>query len=411
MSALTQSGVVVIGAGVAGLAAARHLRAHAIRTTLIEATSRIGGRAWTTYIGDDPFDHGATWLHDADRNPLAAFAPPGTLIDTDQHRRERITIAGRPLTSHEQAAYAAAWDTLELTVAPALQGPDTTLAAAMAPMSGNPWAPLLALWEGPIIAAADPDRLGLQDWWRNRLAGRNLVPPGGVGTYIARHLATETTLATPATCIAWGGQAVTVETPSGAIHAGAAIITVSTGVLAGSTLRFDPPLPSVVQTAIHGLPMGLLTKIALPATNRLGLEPGSVLADHAGCMTFSAWPLGRAHLMGFLGGSQAWALSTDPRALEDLARAELRRTLGADALRAIGPAAIITRWGTDPASAGAYAYAGPGNHGHRATLAAAFPGERLLFAGEATRSDGLAGTVGGAYLSGIDAATRLLATA
>ena len=64
--------------------------------------------------------------------------------------------------------------------------------------------------------------------------------------------------------------------------------------------------------------------------------------------------------------------------------------------------------GTDPWSLGAYAYAPPGQAGQRGALAEAFPGERLLFAGEACRTDGLAGTVGGAYLSGQDAATRLI---
>lgn len=83
--------------------------------------------------------------------------------------------------------------------------------------------------------------------------------------------------------------------------------------------------------------------------------------------------------------------------------------LGGTALRGIGSAAHISAWGTDAAFLGAYAYAGPGDADERGVLAAAFPGERLVFAGEAARTDGLAGTVGGAYLSGVEAARRLLA--
>ena len=408
-SSIRDTGVIVVGAGVAGLAAARHLRARRIPVILIEALPRIGGRAITASVSGTPFDLGATWLHDADRNPLIDLASPhDQLIDTSDTRAERVTAAGRLVTPAEQAAYDSAWDRIDSVTAPALAGQDTTLAAAMAPMADDRWAPLVALWEGPIIAGADPERLGLQDWHRNRLGGRNLVPAAGVGAFVARALATDATLSTPATRIAWHGPGVAVDTPRGTIQAAAAIVTVSTGVLAAGHIRFDPPLPGTTATAIHALPMGLLSKLALPATDRLGLEAGTVLIDRDARMTFIAWPQGRPYIAAFVGGGDAWRLAPDRAAANDFARAELARTLGADALRSVGPAAIVTSWGTDSEFLGGYAYAGPGDADWRGALAEAYPAERLLFAGEATRTDGLAGTVGGAYLSGIGAAERLL---
>jgi monoamine oxidase len=372
-----EDGVVVIGAG---LAAARHLRAHGVVTTLIEALPRIGGRAYTTLIGQDPFDHGATWLHDADRNPLVAYATPAdALVDTGEARQERLTLSGRPASPAEHAAYDTAWSQID-QLTPTT--PDETLAAALARLPQSEWSPLIALWEGPIIAAADPARLGLQDWHRNRLDGRNLAPRAGLGAYLASHLATEATLSTQANLVTWSGPGISIETTKGVIMAAAAIVTVSTGVLARQAIAFDPPLPPDLQETIHALPMGLLTKLALPCASGLGLPPSTVLIDRDATMTFIARPLGRAHLMAFIGG---------------------------DALRHIAPAAVLTTWGTDPAFNGAYAYAGPHHFRHRAALAEAFPGDKLLFAGEATRADGLAGTVGGAYLSGIEAAERLLA--
>jgi monoamine oxidase len=385
------------------------LRQHGVPVTMVDALPRVGGRAVTAMLGNEPFDLGATWLHDANRNPLVALAASGDLVNTDELRKERTTIGGRLPTVTELAALDATWDRLDAAVAPALDGPDMTLAAAMAPMSGEFWAPLIALWEGATIAAADADRLGLQDWRRNRLDGPNRVPVQGVGAFITRVLSTEATLSCPVTRITWNGKGVTAATPRGTIHAGAAIVTASTGVLAAGTIRFEPPLPQSVQAAIHALPMGLLSKIALPAKNRLGIAPGTVLVDRDGGMTFNAWPLGRRHLAGFVGGSRAWALAGDKAAFEAFARAELARMLGADALADIGPAPIVSGWGTDAAFLGGYAYAGPGDADQRGVLAAAFPGERLIFAGEATRTDGLAGTVGGAFLSGVDAAERLLA--
>ncbi len=402
--------IIVVGAGVAGLAAARHLRAHHVPVTLIEAAPRIGGRAWTTLIGPDPFDHGATWLHDADRNPLVPLATPEDQLTASDGRAERLSIDGRPATPADHAAYDEADRRLDQVAAAALAGPDTTLAAAMAPMAHDPWSKLIALWEGPIIAAADADRLGLLDWHRNRLQGRNMVPAQGVGAFLARRLATQATLGTPATRIGWSGPGVHVETPRGVIHARAAIVTASTGVLASGAIRFDPPLPPDIEAAFHALPMGLLSKVAFHAAgpDRLGLDPGTLVVDREGRMTFNAWPQGRAHLVGFMGGSTAWSVAHDPHAAEHLARTELARALGHDALRSLGPAPVVTTWGTDPLTRGAYAYAGPGDAPRRATLAAAFPAERLLFAGEALRTDGLAGTVGGAYLSGIEAAERLI---
>lgn len=407
---MTDDGIVVVGAGVAGLAAAGWLRAVGMPATLIEAGDRIGGRAWTSAIGPDPFDHGASWLHDAERNPLVAMARPEDRLRTSDDREEHLTVDGRPATEQERRDYHAAWDRLDAVVAPALHGPDTTLAAAMAPMARDPWAPLVAQWEGAIIAAADADVLGLQDWHRNRLDGANMVAPGGIGAYVTRHLATPARLGTPASRITWSGPGVAVETPRGTIRARAAIVTVSTGVLAAGGIAFDPPLPAAVQQAVHALPMGLLSKVALPAIgpDRQGLPKGALVVGRDARMTFNAWHQGRGHVVGFVGGRLAWDVAPDPRAAEALARAELAAMLGPAALAALGPAAAITRWGTDALFRGAYAYAGPGDAGQRAVLAGACPGERLLFAGEATRSDGLAGTVAGAYLAGIEAAERLL---
>jgi monoamine oxidase len=208
---------------------------------------------------------------------------------------------------------------------------------------------------------------------------------------------------------------VIAETPRGALKAGACIVTVSTGVLAAGGIAFDPPLPLGVQQAVHELPMGLLTKVALPATgaDRLGLPASCSLhrqvAPGEPAMFFHAWPSGRDHVIGFAGGPTAWELArAGADATEAFARAQLRDLLGARA-DALG-AAVVTTWGTDPAHLGAYAYARTGHADARAALAQPLADGRLIFAGEATCTDGLAGTVGGAYLAGQQAA-RIVAAA
>jgi len=410
MTDALEGGVVVVGAGAAGLSAAAHLRTQGVTVTLLEAGPCIGGRTRTARpaaLDGEVLDLGAAWLHAADSNPLVGLAmPEDGLINSDALGTERLFVAGREATAAERAEYDACWDAVERLEPGAA---DISLAALMSAVPG-PWAPTVALWEGAIIAAADADDLSAQDWRRNLLPPPNLLPPAGLGDFVARRLATPAWLDTPATRIAWDGPGVRMDTPRGTLQA-ACILTVSTGVLMAGAICFDPPLPAAVQAAVDALPMGLATKVALPAADgdRLGIAGNSTLvrqiaAGEAG-MTFNAWPLGRGHLAGYMGGRTAWAVAGDDAAAEAFAREQLRAMLGPVRL---GPRAVVTAWGTDPLFRGAYSYARPGHAGARAALAEAFPGERLLFAGEATRTDGLAGTVGGAWLSGRDAAVRLL---
>jgi monoamine oxidase len=420
-SGLREGGVAIVGAGVAGLAAARHLRLRGVPVRLLEASGRIGGRAYTTYpaaLGHTAFDHGASWLHAAQRNPLVTLADAAedTLIDSDAARSERLFVGDRVADAAEAAGYEAAWDRLDAVVAPALAPgqPDRSLADAMTSMRRDPWATTVAGWEGAIIAAADADALSVQDWHRNRLDGPNLSVRGGLGAFIERRLVTEVELDTPVSAIHWdGAEGVRIETARGTIQAAACIVTVSTGVLASEAIRFTPALPYAVQAAIAGLPMGLLSKIAIPAAGagRLGLaaNTGLVRQMQAGGapLVFIAWPRGADHVVGFVGGRAAWAVAADPAAAMALARDELRAMLGS-AVELLGDDAVVTAWGTDRFALGSYSYAPPGQAGMREQLESAFPAERLLFAGEACRSDGLAGTVGGAFLSGEQAATRLM---
>ena len=417
---LRDDGVAIIGAGVAGLAAARRLRRDGIPVTLLEASGRIGGRAFTenpAALGFAAFDHGASWLHAAQRNPLVPLADPSQdiLVNSDDARTELLFIEGRRADVAEKATYEAAWDRLEEAVAPALaaDGPDRSLADAMASMRDDPWAATVARWEGAIIAAADDDALSVRDWHQNRLDGPNLTVRGGLGAFVARRLATDVELATPVTAVAWdGAHGVRIENARGTVHAAACIVTASTGVLASGAIRFTPALPQPVQAAIAGLPMGLLSKIALRAVgqDRCGVVANTGLVQRMSAngpsIAFIAWPRGLDHVVGFVGGRAAWSVASDPATAEALARSELRAMLGGAAQFADG--AVVTGWGNDPFTLGSYAYAPPGQAGMRRQLEAAFPAERLLFAGEACRTVGLAGTVGGAFLSGELAAARLM---
>ena len=414
--------VVVIGAGVAGLSAAAALRRAGINPIVIEAADRIGGRAHTTAppLLECAFDHGASWLHAAERNPLADLARRHgeRLVDSASVRTERTRLPGRFASAAELAEYAAAQQAFTRRTGEALTGSDTSLAEAVTPLAGLPWLPAVVNWEAPVIAAADAHALSLRDWHANELEGSNLEVEGGLGAFIARRLAPPAgpvRLGVAATAIRWDGPGVAVETAAGTLHADACIVTVSTGVLASDAIRFTPALPAAVQEAVDGLPMGLLNKVALRAAgaDRLDLPDSCgvdqfVSAIDAPAMTMVAWPHGRDHAICFLGGSHAACLERRGEA-EAFVRDQLRALWGARAEAAFRPGAVVTQWAADPWARGAYCYARPGCAGARAVLGTPLAGGRLVFAGEAVRTDGLAGTVGGAFLAGESAARAALA--
>jgi monoamine oxidase len=400
------SHVLVVGAGVAGLAAARRLRGAGVRVTLVEASNRIGGRAHTVAIGAHGFDRGASWLHDAERNPLTSLArlAGDTLIDSDDVRTRRVLVDGRAATSAELAERGAAWEAMEHLEAPA----SDVFAEAVDPVRANKWTASIEAWEACQISAADPRDFSFQDFRANELSGRNFSVAGGIGAFVARRLATGVERATPVTALDWRGP-IRAETPRGTIVADAAIVTVSTAALA--TIRFTPALPA----STDGLPMGLLTKVALRAAGagRLGLAADesvtSRIARDEPMLSLLAWPGGADHVVAFLGGPPAWALHREgDAATVDFVRARLRAWFGAEADRALGDA-VVADWAADPWQGGAYTYARPGCAGLRGELAAPLAEGRLVLAGEACRTDGLAGTVGGAFLDGERAADVVLA--
>ena len=412
--------IAVIGAGIAGLAAARMLVDAGHQVTVLEARPRIGGRIHTSRLWPDlPMDLGASWIHGRQGNPLTPLAQAagarliatsydaalllgldGEAVDPDLQQAQ--SILDRAITAAERLDA----DTSVLAAlhaSPGWQRADAAkrrlvqylLNSSLEQEYGSP-AHQLSAWYGQDGAA---------------FGGPDVLFPQGfdqITTHLARGL--DIRLSAPVAMIAPGQARLTDGQRIAADHV---ICTVPLGVLQSERIRFAEALTPWRQAAINGLGIGLLNKcwlrfdrVAWPDNvdwiGWLGPDPGF----------WGEWvSLARAVrapvLLGFNAADAAASLEgLDDRATVAAALEALRAMFGA---RFPAPlAAQVTRWGQDPFSLGSYSFnaVGTGPATRRALAGPEWDG-RLWFAGEAC-APAYYGTAHGALMSGQSVARALL---
>src|ERR1041385_4495842 len=265
--------VVVIGAGAAGLAAAKTLIGRGIAVQVVESRNRIGGRAWTdTAQYGVPVDLGCSWLHSADINPFLTIAAElGFHVQRTEPGWSGRRRIGQLSEAERNVVETTISDGLEAIHEAGEAGQDVAASAVLDKESpGRPLLDAVISW----IYGADPDQVSTIDAVRYRDTGHNWPVKEGYGALVQAYGAgLPITLNTRADAIDWSGPGVTVTTSAGRIKARAAVVTLPTTVMAESRVRFTPDLPAEKRSALENLPLGVADKVFFRLVGELSGMP------------------------------------------------------------------------------------------------------------------------------------------
>lgn len=423
---------VVVGAGVAGLTAARLLTAAGQRVVVLEARDRVGGRTHSQRSDGLVTDLGASWIHGIDDNPLfaavRAFGMPTVELTVGSYQPDSRPIAyydpeGVRLDQAQVDRFAAdvhAFDErLATAVAASSHGTsyetvvETTLAELAWPADRRERVreflrhrteEQYGVWIG------DLDAHGLDD---DQVEGDEVVFPDGFDA-LARRLAegVDVRLEQVVTRLRWSTDGVVVRCGDRDLAAHRAIVTVPVGVLKAGALVIEPPLPDPLAGALDRLEMNHFEKVFLSFRERFWApDVYAIRRQGPAAAWWHSWydltPLhGVPTLLTFAAGPCAQAIRgwTDEAITASVFAALREIHPHAD----ITPTAVeVTRWRDDPFALGSYAYMTVGSTTEDHDVLATPVGGVLHLAGEATWTEDPA-TVTAALRSGHRAAEKVL---
>jgi monoamine oxidase len=405
-----EADIVVVGAGAAGIAAARRIMAANRKVVVVEASNQIGGRCQTDVSTFDvPFDRGARWMHNPETNPMIKLARAAGLEISTAPQGQKIRIGRRNARPGEIEEFLAALVRANRAIDDAARRFDISCASVL-PKDLGIWADTAEFVLGASFSGKDLKDISVGDKSRAQERNTAIACRQGLGTLIAKlGEQVPVSLSTPANRIAWGSRDVSVETPSGKILARAAVITVSTNVLAAGNIKFASELPKRTLDAASKLSLGSYDRIALQMSgNPLGLARDDIVIEQSNSMKTALIyaNIGGSSLCSIdVGGSFGRDLSAQGEAaMVAFAKEWLTKLFGSDAAAAVKKSSA-TRWDAAPFALGAMSAASPGGQSSRKVLSE--PIGCMYLAGEATHET-LWGTIDGAWESGERAAEAAL---
>ena len=404
-----EADIVIVGGGAAGVGAARWLASSGLSALLLEASPRLGGRAFTQEIRGLDLDLGCGWLHSADRNSWAAIAKSAGLSLDQSRAAWGVQYRDLGFPPSEQAA---AWQAFEAWTQRLASSPPANDVAADALDPGNPWNTHIRAIVS-YISGASLEKLSAADYvaYDESSSESNWRIRTGYGALIARSFPRKValSLSAPVESLSLMPEGVKVTTNTGTVRARAAILTVSTAVLAGDTLRLPGELDPWREAA-RMLPLGLNEKLFLEIVGDAPFEAEThVTGNPRDSRTASYYirPFGRPVIECYFGGERAQALCEQGIAEGfEFAIEQLANLFGSDIRASLKPL-LASAWSQTTRIGGAYSYALPGQVGARKILARLYD-NRVFFAGEAT-SPGDFSTAHGAHDSGVRSADEAIA--
>jgi monoamine oxidase len=375
--------VAIIGAGAAGIAAARRIAASKARLAVLEGSDRIGGRCFTdvTTFGM-PYDRGAHWIHTPDLNPVTPLALRSGLEMYPAPPGQKIRVGRRNARELEMEDYLAAVVRSNRAIADAGRGRSDLSCAAVLPKDLADWQQTVEFVLGPFGCGKDLREVSTADFAKSAVRSIDYNARAGIEIRTARGMLTAKTV----------------------------IVTASTGVLLDNRIKFDPELPRRYQDALERLTLGSYDHIALELPgNPLALQRDEVVFEKSSSARTGA-------ILANISGTNLCTVDVGGRFGRDLSAqgADAMVAFALDWLTGLYGAEIrkavkrthATQWNKEPWALGAFSTAAPGGQGARTVLAEPLR-DRVWFAGEAVHET-LWGTVGGAWASGDRAAQQAL---
>jgi monoamine oxidase len=406
--------VLIVGAGAAGIAAARRLAGAGRSFAVVEATDRIGGRCYTdTKSFGVPFDRGAHWIRAPEINPLMKLAARTGLDIYPAPSGQRVRIGKRNARESELEDYLAALVRSHRAIDEAARGRTDVSCEQALPKDLGEWRPSVDFALGPFSSAKDLSEISALDFSRSVERDVGAFCRQGYGALLAKLAeGIPVQFNSPVSQIdtMTRGSRIEVTTPSGPLQARYAIVTVSTNVITSGAIRLDREWPRRHIDAAAKLALGSYDHIALElADNPLGLQRDDLVFEKAAdsrtaalLANVSGTPLAVVQVGGRFGRELS---AKGGPAMVDFAIEWLTGLFGGDIKRAVRRTQT-THWDADPWTLGAFSTAAPGAQGARRSLMEPIR-ERVYLAGEALHET-MWGTVGGAWESGERAANAVL---
>jgi len=404
--------VLIVGAGAAGIAAARRIAASGRTFAVLEASDRRGGRCFTdTGTFNLPCDLGAYSIHLPEQSSLRKAAAQSRIELYPHPEIQQVRIFGRKGFERDLEELYSERVRCTEAIAKAAAGGDEISCAEALPKDLGTWRRTMEFILGPYRFGADLKDLSAKEYAVSLNRSAPLLCRQGVGFLIGRlAIGIPIKFFSPVTQVDWGDRSVILETNGGTVTARAVIVTASTAVVASGKIKFKPNLPAPYAKAFEKLKLGSYDHVAIEFNgNPLGLEANEIVFEKARdaktAALFANVHGTRLSILDIGGSLGAELEEKNESAMSAFALDWISSVFGSDIKKAV-VRTRATSWSKQPWALGGFSSAPPGAQEARKLLSEPLS-EAVWFAGEAINQT-LWGTVGGAWQDGERAADAVI---